>query len=266
MPLFLGVTGIGLYLAVTQPDRDIARLKSEIRKAGLDIAERGQQRQNYPDLEKFGKDIAAFEKTPFSRMTSAEKAQYVRDTDAIFQQVRAGAYGAPRPELFVVDMYSSRVARLCSQRASFHAKSDPEEALEALSALSALAEHLARLGSTLSWTQYATAYAGLVASWIDQPSWLDRLGEVKAPKVDPMEVLRITVDQVTLAFQDVKMEYSYSPKELWSNFRSFSDWKRQEREYYEQVLGTLASGRVQDSAGLGRQRQQGHIQLAAPRR
>lgn len=226
------------YIQLSQPDGEVARLKVEIRKAGLNISDRGQQRYVFPKLTKLGEQLKLLEVTAYSKMTLKQRARYIEGGEPIYQQIKALSFDESRGDGWA-DLDQYRAVQFCSHRAAFYANSDPEQTLDALATLRTLASEMGRRGATFPFRTYCIAYEGTIAAWIHKPELLQRARELEPPEVHPMKYLSTTVDEITFAFQDLKMVYSASPKELWDNFNSFKGWKQEERDFYRQVLAML---------------------------
>lgn len=247
----LVVAGLNLvvYVQLTEPDREIVRLKNEIRAAGLDISDQGRQRYVFPKLTKLGEQLKLLEVTSFSKMTLEQRARYMRGAEPIYQQIKAVRFDKSRGDGWAdLDLY--RAVQFCSRRAAFYVDSVPEQTLDALATLRTLASEMGRRGASFPLRTYSVAYEGAISAWIHKPKLLQRARELNPPEVHPLMNLSVAVDEITLAFRDLKMVYSPSPKELWDNFTSFKGWKQEEREYYRQVLAMLRGAKSRTAREL----------------
>lgn len=249
--VLLAIIGLSVfaYIQLAQPDGEVARLKVEIRKAGLDISDRGQQRYVFPKLTKLGAQLKLLEVTAYSKMTLEQRVRYIKGGEPIYQQMKALSIDDSRGDGWA-DLDQYRAVQFCSLRAAFYADSDPEQTLDSLHTLRTLASELGRRGVTFPLRTYCIAYEGTIAAWIHRPELLERARQVSPPEVHPMKYLERRVDEITLAFQDLKMVYSASPKELWDNFNSFKSWKQEEREFYRQVLAMLRGTKTRTPLAL----------------
>lgn len=235
---------------VTEPDRQIARLKEEIRKVGLDFFEQGKPRHIFPELQKLDEQLANCEQVSFHQMNSAQQAQYMHATKPIYEQMRAlhlaevRGYGNDR-----IDIYNA--TRHASLRVSFYVNSDPERALAALSLQRALAEQLGRRGELLAHKFYREAYEECIEAWIDQPDLLQQVRELERPYVDPMDVVRIEVEEFAFLFKD-PLGMRLSPGDLWDALKWHYIGKQQQLEYFSQVLTMLREAQSRSVVDLAK--------------
>lgn len=133
VPLFVGVTGIGLYLAVTQPDRDIARLQDELRQFGLQITDDGRSRASPDRLVELGKQLQNTDRIPWRDRNHPQRAQHLKDTEQIYGKIKTVDFDvAQGDDDLAAPMYLTRAMQHCLHRTTFYLDSDPQKSLEAL--------------------------------------------------------------------------------------------------------------------------------------
>lgn len=249
-----------VYFAATKTDREIAFLKSEIRKTGLAISDKGRGVTSQAALADLGKQLQMMDKVPFNMMNSNQRIQHMKDTEPIFVQLKDVEFVETQRSGDIVEqmmtdgedtMYVFRAVRHCSDRVSFFRDSDPQRALEALDLSRRLAEELAERGSPMHITTYARAYASCVEAWVGKPDLIKQLLEAKRPQVDTMVVLRMRLDWDTALLKaGGPFPWSASPTELWSNFKGLGEEKVAQRDYFAQVLEALKTAKSPSAIDL----------------
>lgn len=243
MLLALAVVALA-YLTVTQVDRDIAGLQNELREAGLDIADEGRSRSSPDRLVELGEQLQKTDRIPWRDKNPAQRAQHLKDTEPIYGQIKTEDFDAAQgDDNLAAPMYLTRAMQHCLHRATFYLDSDPQKSLEALETTKRVAEALARQGHPSAIASYNLAYTTAVSRWSNQPAQLRQVLALASPVVDPLKVISVMVDEITLAGRSERFRWSWSPTELWENINNQRGMKYLEREFLQQVLAIVKSAK-----------------------
>lgn len=251
--VLLAIIGLSVfvYTLFTQPDRDIARLQNELRKEGLDISGEGRERPSLGTLAALGEQLQKTDRIPWRDKTPAQRAQHLKDTEQIYAQIKSVEFDAASGvDNLAGPMYATRAMQHCLHRTTFYLDTEPQKSLEALETTKRVAEELARQGHPLALTSYNLAYTAAVSRWANQPVHLEQVLALAKPDVDPLKVISVMVDEITLAGRSERFRWSWSPTELWENIDNHRGMKYLEREFLQQVLAIVKSAKSKSALDL----------------
>lgn len=219
------------YLAVTQVDREIAVLRTELKREGVNLRERSD-----PSARVAMSEVQ--EELDRIRGISKDDEEFFTNSEDVYRRLRD----------LKLDLYDGEddlslsalgLVNHCYSRARYYLGRDVSQTLDSLAMMGWLRSHLAPKGGDFTLSRVDMALAEIVAAWRDRPDLQLRAMDAVGVPHDPRMAMSYRLSRIIRMLNEDPFSWSWSYQELRRDLDSHFVARRMAREALKFAVNTL---------------------------